>query len=72
VARAKRMSIRVKMNSLLGFVAAGLLSVFGRSSVEPKVDDLKRADFKTSTQNMGIRFSDRIRDVFRFKWIKRK
>jgi len=69
--RAKRMSIRVKMNSLLGFVAAGLLSVFGRSSVEPTVDDLKRADFKTSTQGLGIRFSEKIRDVFRFKWIRR-
>jgi len=59
-----------KINSLLGLLAAGLLSVFGKSPAEPTVDDLKRAEFKTSTQRLGIRFSERIRDVFRFKWIK--
>jgi hypothetical protein len=31
--------------------------------------DLAKADFKT-TQRMGLRFTDRIRDVFRFKWLK--
>jgi len=31
---------------------------------------LKRADFKTSTQHLGIRFSEKIRDIFRFQWLK--
>ena len=69
--RAKKMSFRDKINSLLGFIAAALMSLFGRSSAEPNVDDLKRADFKTSTQGLGIRFNEKIRNVFRFKWIKR-
>jgi hypothetical protein len=33
-------------------------------------DDFKRADFKTSTQHLGISFSEKIRDVFRFRWLK--
>ena len=60
-----------KMNSFLGLVAAGLMSVFGKSSAKPAVDDLKRADFGTGTQRLGIRFSESIRDVFRFRWLKK-
>ena len=52
-------------------LAAGLLSVFGKSPAKPAVEDLKRADFKTSTQRLGIRFSDKIRNVFRFQWLKK-
>jgi hypothetical protein len=60
-----------KINSFLGFLAAGLLSLFGKPARKPVADDLKRADFKTSAQILGVRFSEKIRDVFRFKWIKR-
>jgi hypothetical protein len=60
-----------KINSFLGFLAATLLSIFGKSPAKPMADDLKRADFKSSTQNLGVRFSDKIRNVFRFRWIKK-
>ena len=59
-----------KINSFLGLVAGWLLSLFGKSPRKFVVDDLKQADFKTSTQHMGIRFSKKIRDIFRFRWLK--
>jgi hypothetical protein len=59
-----------KINSFLGLIAAGLLSIFGKSPSKPVADDLKRADFKTSTQHLGIQFSEKIRNVFRFRWLK--
>jgi hypothetical protein len=59
-----------KINSFFGLLAAGLLSLFGKSPAKPAPDDLKRADFPTSAQRLGIRFSEKIRDVFRFKWLK--
>ena len=59
-----------KINSFLGFLAGWVLSLFGKSLSKTDAEDLKRADFKTSTQNLGIRFSEKIRDVFRFKWLK--
>jgi len=59
-----------KINSILGLFAAGLLSMFGKSPSKPAIDDLKRADFGTSTQRLGIRFSEKVRDVFRFRWLK--
>jgi hypothetical protein len=34
-------------------------------------DDLKKMDFSASTQKMGLSFTDRIREVFRHKWIKK-
>jgi len=54
-----------KINSFLGLLAGWLLTLFAKS---PR--DLKRADFKTSTQHLGVRFSEKIRDVFRFRWLK--
>jgi len=68
----KVMSMRFcsKINSFLGLLAGWLLSLFGKSPPKPGVDDLKRADFKTSTQHLGVRFSEKIRDIFRFRWLK--
>jgi hypothetical protein len=66
------MVIRYKNNSLIGWITGVFLFKFGKSHAKPKGEDLKHAEFKTSTQGMGVRFSDKIRDVFRFKWIKLK
>jgi len=70
--RVTNMRRRTKTSSFLGFFAAGLSSLFGKSPAKPTVDDLRRADFGTSTQRLGIRFSEKIRDVFRFKWLKKR
>jgi len=66
------MRLRSKKSSFLGLLAAGLSSLFGTSPKKPDVDDLRRADFGTSTQRLGIRFSEKIRDVFRLKWLKKR
>ena len=60
-----------KPSSFIGATAAWLLSLFRKATAKPTAEDLSKAEFKTSTQGMGVRFSERIRDVFRFKWIKR-
>jgi hypothetical protein len=65
------MPVRAKINSFLGLLVAGLLLLFGKSPARPTEKDLKRAEFKTSTQRLGIRFTERIREVFRFRWIKK-
>lgn len=65
------MSVRTKIGSVLGLLAGGLLSVFGKKTIKPTAEDFKRIDFKTSTQRMGIRFTEKIRRVFRFKWIRK-
>ncbi len=65
------MSLGTRVNSFLAFVAGMLLSIFGKSPAKPTPADLQSAEFKTSTQRMGIRFTERIRDVFRFKWLKK-
>lgn len=65
------MSPRMKRNSFFGLLAAGLFSVFGRRRIKVTTEDLKKAEFKTGTQRLGIRFSEKIRDVFRFKWLKK-
>lgn len=63
---------RYGKNLFLGSIAAWLMSLFGKTPHKHTTDDLRRKDFKTSTQHLGIRFTDKIRDVFRFKWLKLK
>jgi hypothetical protein len=62
---------RLQKKSVLGFIAGIFGAAFGPRVAKPTPKDLKNADFPTSTQRMGVRFTDRIRDVFRFKWIKK-
>ncbi len=64
------MLIREKISSFPGRVAGLLLSIFGKSQLKPTVEDFKRVEFKSSTQRLGIRFGERVRDVFRFKWLR--
>ena len=64
------MCFRGKMNSFFGLLGGGLLSLFARAPAKPGLDDLKRADITTSTQRLGVSFGEKIRDVFRFKWLK--
>ena len=66
------MKLNPDKNSFVGLLAAGLLSIFGRKKIKHTQEDLKKAEFETSTQRLGIRFNEKIRDVFRFRWIKKR
>ncbi len=58
------------MRPILGVVAGWLISSFGRRKGPLTPEDHLRADFPTSTRKMGVRFTNKIRDVFRFRWIR--
>jgi len=60
----------MRKNTVIGFVAGLLASAFGKKH-KVTAEDIKRMEFPTNTQRLGVRFTDRIRDVFRFKWIKK-
>ena len=61
-----------KGKSFLSIIASGLLFIFNSKKIKPTNEDLKKAEFKTSTQCLGIRFNEKMRNVFRFKWIRKK
>jgi hypothetical protein len=48
-----------------------LIFISSLFKLKPKSDDLKKMEFSASTQKMGISFTDRIRDIFRGRWIKK-
>jgi hypothetical protein len=64
-----QMVFRRQTNSVLGFIAGILAAAFGAKTAKPTTEDLKRTEFSTSTQRLGVRFTERIRNVFRFKWV---
>ncbi len=65
------MSVRIKISSFLGSLAGLFGLLFSKNPDKPTAEDLQRAEFKASTQRIGIRFNERIRDVFRFRWLKK-
>jgi hypothetical protein len=65
------MTVRGKKGLFFGALAGLLCLFFGKSPAEPAEDDLKHACFSTSTQRLGVRFTEKIRDVFRFRWLRK-
>ena len=66
-----RRPARSKANRQMGSLAGWMLRLFAKN---PKSGDKnpQKAEFKTSTQRMGLRFSEKIRDTFRNKWLKKR
>lgn len=71
--RFPRVSIRQKKNRALwlGLLGAGLGRLVRRRLPPPDGSDLQKHDFGWSTQRVGVRFTERIRDSFRFRWIRK-
>lgn len=65
------MSVHAKKNSFRHTLAAVILSLFGKSPAKPTDRDLLQSEFKSSTQRMGVRFTEKIRNAFRGRWIKK-
>jgi hypothetical protein len=55
----------------VGFLAATISRLAPKRTSRVTTRDLKARDFRTSTQRIGVRFSERLRDAFRFRWIRR-
>jgi len=52
-------------------VLAGVMSHFRRPRrLNVTTTDLRRHDFPTSTQRLGVRYGERIRDIFRHRWLR--
>jgi len=41
-------------------------------SKKPEPQRVERMEFNTSTQKMGLRFTEKLRDAFRRRWLKIK
>jgi hypothetical protein len=52
-------------------LAAGLISRLSHTPRRNLVGaDLKKHDYATSAQRMGVRFTERVRNMFRLRWIR--
>jgi len=56
-----------RKHRILGLVA-GLFSLMAK---KPKPDNLFDHEFRSSGQRIGLTFSEKVRDNFRRRWIKR-
>jgi len=58
--------------AFLGTMLAWIGKLFARRRPKTTRRDLGQAEFKTSCQRMGIRFSERVRRNFRLRWLRRQ
>jgi hypothetical protein len=65
------MPVHSEKKSLFGLLAGVVLSMFGKSPAKPDADALRQTEFKTSAQRLGVRFTEKIRNIFRFKWLRK-
>ncbi len=54
----------------LGFASGVLAHLFSRRLPRMTVNELRKHEYPTSMQRLGVRFTDRVRDVFRFRWLR--
>jgi hypothetical protein len=54
----------------LGWGAGLIVGLFGRKPRSLSDTELYKNDFHPNTRNMGLRFSDRLRKVFRLRWLR--
>jgi hypothetical protein len=54
----------------LGIFAGLMLNLFGRKR-KPSPEDFRKMEFSHSTQRMGLRFTDRLRNAFRHRWLRK-
>lgn len=57
--------------AFLGTMLSWIGKLFGRHRTKITGRDLAHTEFKTSSQRLGIRFSDGLRRNFRFRWLRR-
>ena len=55
----------------LGFIAATISGIFAKTPRKLRADEMGKSEFKTSTQKLGVRFTERIRNIYRHKWLKK-
>lgn len=65
------MARKKNKNKFAGLWAAFLLHYFSRKKRQITTHDLKKAEFKTDSRAIGVNFNDKIRRVFRPKWLKK-
>ena len=65
------MAIRNKFGARLGLLAAQCMRLFGSPPARCG-ETQKKLNFTTSTQRMGLRFTDKLRDRFRPTWLKKR
>jgi hypothetical protein len=55
----------------LGLAGSVLAHLLSRRLPRMTIEDLRKHEYPTSTQHLGVRFTERVRGVFRFRWLRR-
>ena len=54
----------------LSFIVGLIMSILTFDRKRPDARQMQRLDFSSSTQRMGLRFTENLRDRWRRRWLK--
>ncbi|MFA6425204.1 MAG: hypothetical protein WCW64_03365 [Phycisphaerae bacterium] len=69
--REVRTVAQTQKDSLHPFLASLFPFLCGLFKLKSTPNDLKKMDFSISTQRLGISFTDKVRNIFRHKWLRK-
>ena len=67
----QNLKLKTQNSGIKLFLLGLLTSVCLLFKPKATADDLKKMDFSSSSQGFGLSFTDKIRDIFRHRWIKK-
>jgi hypothetical protein len=58
-------------NCGISFLLRLITSIYSLFRPKATPDDMRKMEFSSSSQRLGVSFTEKIRNIFRYRWIKR-
>ena len=69
--RIKNSKLKIQNFGIRLFLLGLITSVYSLFKPKASVGDMKKMEFSASSQRLGVSFTEKIRSIFRGRWIKK-
>ena len=69
--RIQNSKFKIQNYGIRLFLSGFITSVYSLFRPKVSVGDMKKMEFSTSSQRIGVSFTEKIRNIFRGRWIKK-
>jgi hypothetical protein len=67
----KNLKLKTKNFGIKLFLLGLVTSVYFIFKPKKTSDDMRKMEFSTSTQKLGVSFTEKVRNMFRNRWVKK-
>jgi len=69
--RIENSKLKIQNYGIRLFLLGLITSVYSLFRPKVSVSDMKKMEFSTSSQRLGVSFTEKIRNIFRYRWVKK-